>query len=342
MGAIGRVLLQADRVVLTTHITPDGDGLGSAIALLRFLRRRGKDAVLINCSAAPQNLRFLYTRDEFSVFEPDRHDAAISRANVIVATDIGGSARLGKMLEPIRRSKALRVVIDHHIYENDLFDYPLIWEAASSSAEIAYHLIQSMGGTLTLDLALPLYVGLISDTGNFSYSATSPEAHRIAAQLLECGVLPQTVWRQLTCTAPLAKMRILGQCLSRLKLESGGRVVWTSMESAGLLRFRLPARDAFEVVNHLLHLKDVDAGAFFLEIGQDRTKVSLRSAGRVDVCRIARTYGGGGHRFAAGCTIEGKPLDLTIKTVLTDLAAAVDELASGADKESETKDLDGG
>ena len=278
---------------------------------MRFLRSRGKDARFINCSSTPQNLRFLVRTGEFSVWHPRKHEEFLKQAQVIVATDIGGAIRLGKMEGPIRKAAATKVVIDHHIYENDMFDEALIMSGASSSAEIAYDLILHMGGKIDLNLAEPLYAGIVSDTGSFNYAATSPRAHRIAANLLEAGVSPQRMWRKLACESTPQKLKVLGLCLASLRHEFDGRLVWTTVDLKMLKEQEIPARDAFEVVNHFLNIKGVEVGIFFMEISSTKTKVSLRSAGRADVCAIAAGHGGGGHRFAAGCTVDGKNLEET-------------------------------
>jgi len=323
--AIAALLEGASKILLTTHITPDGDGLGSALALLRFLRSKGKDARLINCSATPANLRFLIQRGEFSVWTPRRHRTFLQAADVIIATDIGGPHRLGRMEAPVRRAPGRRVVIDHHIYDNHFFHEALICTEASSSAEITCRLILSMGGRLVPELAEPLYVGLVSDTGNFCYTGTSPEAHRMAATLIEAGAAPHRIWRKLSCECSWKKMRVLGLCLASLREEVEGRVALTSVNLAFLERHEIPARDAFEVINHLLLIKGVEVGVFLMEISKTKTKVSLRSAGRVDVCAFAARHGGGGHRFAAGCTLEDKGLGEATNFCLGEIASLVRE-----------------
>ncbi len=317
---IAGVLENATAVVLTTHVTPDGDGLGSAVALCRFLRSRGKAATVVNCSAAPQDLRWLYQPGEFKIYGPGRGERLVREADVILATDIGGSDRLGKMLEPVRRADATRVVIDHHIYENDLFDEALIETAASSAAELTYHLLRHMGAELGPDLAEPLYVGLVSDTGGFAYSATTARAHLMAATLVDAGVDPHHVWHQTHCQVPHNKMRFLGLLLARLVLECEGRVIWTSTDLDLLKRNDTLPRDAFEVVNNFMRVQGVEVGLFFMEISKTRTKVSLRSTGDVDVSEIAKQFGGGGHRFAAGCTVPDKGLPEAISLLLDQVA----------------------
>lgn len=333
MDAIGRRLHEAGSVVCTTHVTPDGDGLGSALALVRYLRSLGKTAVVLNCSSVPPDLRFLYRSGEFAVYHGQKHLKILKAAQAIVATDIGGASRMGKMTEPVRRTQATKVVIDHHIYDNDFFDLALIKSSASSSAEITYDFLRHLDAEITPEIAEPLYVGLVSDTGGFAYTATSSKAHLMAAELLDAGVDPYDIHRRLTCQVAFGKMRFLGLCLSRLRLEAEGRVVWTDVDLNFLRRNDTVPRDAFEVVNHLLHLKGVEAGAFFMEISNTKTKVSLRSTGLVDVCAIARRYGGGGHRFAAGCTVDGKSLQETIPVILDQLRDALPELDAEEDSQ---------
>ncbi len=323
LDQVAERLERAREVLLTSHITPDADGLGTAIALLRHLRRLGKRAMMVNCSAAPSSLRWIYDSGEFLVFVPGQHESRVQRADVIVATDLGGSARLGRMLEPIRAAQATRVVIDHHHYENDLFDLPLIDMRASSSAELAYRLLQHMGAEMDASIAEPLYAGVVSDTGNFSFPGTKPSVHRMAAHLLECGVDPHVMWRRLSCQVPMAKMRFLGQSLTRMEFLAQGKIAHLAVRTQELRDGGIHARDAFEVVNHLLLVKGVEVGVFFLEIDDQQTKVSLRSQGKVDVAALARRHGGGGHPGAAGCTVKAPGIDGARELVIAELEAAL-------------------
>lgn len=324
-------LRAARRVVLTTHVTPDGDGLGSAIALARTLTAMGKRATVVNCSVAPKELRFLYRKGEFEVYAKERHEHDVLAADAIVATDIGGASRMGKMEPVVRAARGAKIVVDHHVYENDLFDVPYIVIGASSTAELARRLIRELGGTLTPDVAEGLYVGLVADTGSFSYDATTPRAHRFAAELIEAGVDPHRTWRRLQCNKPLLKMRVLGRLLAALEPETDGRVVWCKADLEFLRATGVEPRDAFEVVNHLLHVQGVEAGVFFLQLASDKTKASLRSAGRVDVHGVAASYGGGGHRFASGCTVEHVPFELAMRQILDAVAERVRAADAAAD-----------
>ncbi len=316
-------LRAAKRVVLTTHVTPDGDGLGSAVALLRVLRAAGKRAMIVNCSVAPKELRFIYRKGEFEVFARERHEQDLLTADAVIATDIGGPSRMGKMEPFVRAARGAKIVIDHHVYENDLFDVPYIVIGASSTAELVYDLLTDMGVPITKDLAEPLYVGLVADTGSFAYDATTPRAHHFAAKLIEAGVDPHAMWRKMSCNKPLLKMHVLGKLLASLKPELEGRIVWCQADLAFLKENGVEPRDAFEVVNHLLHVQGVEAGAFFMQLATDKTKVSLRSAGRIDVHGVCASYGGGGHRYAAGCTVDHVPFAEAVRQVLDELSELV-------------------
>lgn len=311
------------KVVLTTHITPDGDGLGSALALLRYLRRNGKSAQVINCSVPPGDLRWLYGKGELSIFNGATEAKALAEADLLIATDLGGAQRLGTMLDPFRKAAGRKALIDHHLYEDDLFQLRCVDTGASSSAEIVYRILTALDAEITADLAVPLYVGLMTDTGSFSYGSTSPASHRMAAALVEAGVQPQEIWFRMACQIPLGKMRCLGLLLARLSTEMDGRLVSASADRDFLARNDTLPRDAFEVVNYFLRVKGVEAGAFFLEVARDLTKVSLRSAGRVDVGRLAAARGGGGHRHASGLTVP-LPLQDAQQSILAELRRELD------------------
>jgi phosphoesterase RecJ-like protein len=263
----------------------------------------GKTAEVINCSVAPQDLRWLYHKGEFRVYNGSSEEQALSDADLLIATDLGGSGRLGNMLPPILRSRCKKAVLDHHIYENDIFDLPVIDPKASSTAEIVYRILIRLRAELDEELAIPLYVGLTSDTGNFRYSSTTRAVHEMAGHLLSSGVRPEEIWHQMECQVPFDKMKCLGLLLARILIEEDGRLAWVSADRKFLERNQTVPRDSFEVVNYFLRLKGVEIGAFLLEIGAHLTKVSLRSSGVVDVSLLALEHGGGGHRFAAGFTL---------------------------------------
>ncbi|MEE9391368.1 MAG: bifunctional oligoribonuclease/PAP phosphatase NrnA [Planctomycetota bacterium] len=307
---------ERDDFLFTTHMTPDGDGLGSQLALLRVLKRKGKSVRILNCSGVPEDLRFLTKPGEVVTFHKDKHADDVKKAKHIVAFDLGGAGRLGRMELPVRGSDAEKILIDHHVYDGELFDLAHIAIKASSSAEITYDVIKKLGGTISADVAEPLYVGLVQDTGSFNYNSTSARTHLIAAEFVDAGVNPYRIWKKLNCQKPYRRVRLMGENIARIRLENEGRLATCKVDLDFLKKQDGEVRDAFEVVNHFLTIKGVEVGVLGLQIGSDRTKFSLRATGAHDVCKIAQGFGGGGHRYAAGFTVEKMGFDVAFETVL--------------------------
>ena len=327
--ALAEYLTRHDEYIFTTHMTPDGDGLGSELALMRSLRAKGKSVQIINCSSVPEDLRFLVRSGEIITYQKDKHASLVREATAIVAFDLGGAGRLGRMEPAVRSSPARKILVDHHIFENDLFDMPLLDTTASSSAEITWRLLGALGVKIDKDVAEPLYVGLIQDTGSFNYNTTSPLSHRIAAEFLEIGVNPYRIWKKLNCQKSFGRVRLMGLNISRIEISQQGKIASLKVDLDFLKRNQGEVRDAFEVVNHFLTINGVEVGCLALQIGSEKTKFSLRSAGRFDVFGIAKSFGGGGHRYAAGFTVDGMSTDQAFNTIMTRVTKLVNS-AGGA------------
>ncbi len=331
--AVARRLLASRDVVVTSHITPDADGIGTAIALIRALRSLGKRARMISCSTAPKEVSFLWRPGEFEVWQQDIHAPQLKDADVIVATDLGGTHRLGRMEVPVREAPGSKIVIDHHAYAEELFDTPLVVMGASSSAEVVSWVLDELGVPISPEIATPLYAGLAADTGWFAYDATSCRALTLAARLVAAGALPNVIWRELECKKSILKMRVFGELLANLKVEHAGRLVHVKVDRQFLKKHQVEPRDTFEVVNHFMRMDGVEAGALFLQLGSDKTKVSVRSAGRIDLLPLAKSFGGGGHRFAVGFTADHIAFDEITSRVLPVLAREI-EVADEAEKQA--------
>ena len=313
---VARHLVDGNDFLFTTHMTPDGDGIGSQLALLRFLKARGKRVKILNCSSVPEDLRFLARSGEITTFHRDKHLGLVAEAASIVAFDLGGSGRLGRMEQPVREAEGEKVLIDHHLFDDKLFDLELIDPDASSSAELTYQVIRSAGGDLDLSLAEPLYVGIVQDTGSFNYNNTSRLTHEIAGACLDAGVNPHRIWKKLNCQKPFRRVRLMGQNIGRITLSCRGRLASVKVDLEYLKQNDGEVRDAFEVVNHFLTIQGVEVGMLALQIGSQRTKFSLRSAGRCDVCAVAKEHTGGGHRYASGFTVEGMEIEAAYQMML--------------------------
>jgi phosphoesterase RecJ-like protein len=301
---IAEIIRQKDRFLLVTHVNPDGDGIGSEIALHRFLKRLGKTSTIVNGHPAPVNFHFLDPKAEVQVYNPSIHQSLASSVDVIFILDISNRDRLGRCGAVVRSSNALTICIDHHISNDKSADVNLIDVEASSTGELIYRLISVMDGEITLDIAEPLYVSLITDTGSFRFSNTNSIAHSIAAHLVEVGVRPRDIYESLYENSSIGRIKLLGFALAELKSAADGRIAWSKITMEMMRATNTRPQECEGFVDYLRLLKDVEVCLLFIELEGGKTKVSLRSRGTVDVNKIAGEFGGGGHQHAAGLFVE--------------------------------------
>lgn len=314
-------LLSASEVVLTTHLNPDGDGAGSQAALARWLQRNGVGVTITNASRIPDNFTFLLP-DGIPVADPRTEaPAAIQKADLAVVLDTSERTRLGDLWEELRRKET--VVIDHHPPDPEAIgDLAVRDPTACATGELVYELITMEGGELELAEARGLYVALVSDTGSFRFSNTTPRTHQIAAHLLECGVDPTEMYRRLFGRMTMSRVELLQRALGSLQRDDELPVAWLVLTQEDMRETGADTEDREGLVEYARRLRGAEVAALFREIPGGRTKVSLRSNGEVDVSAAAREFGGGGHRQAAGILLE-RPLEEARREVLARLRRAV-------------------
>lgn len=311
------------RAVLTTHVNADGDGVGSEIALWHLLKRRGVEPRIANATGIP---------DRFGFLVPDGADASdraareVERADVIVVLDISDLSRLGDLAHPVKRHGAPVACIDHHVSPGTLPDGPrLVTPEASATAELVYDLAASLGWELEPEAARALYVGILTDTGGFRFSNTTPRILRIAAALLECGVDPEEIYERVYASAPEGRVRLVAEVLQTLVVEPDVGLAWVTVPPDALERHGATPDDLDGVVEFPRSIAGVRLAMLFRQLANGRVKVSLRSVGDVDVAEFAHRFGGGGHRKAAGVSFEGTLAEVQERV----LRAAREYLAGG-------------
>jgi phosphoesterase RecJ-like protein len=289
----------ADRFLLTTHENPDGDALGSLLAMKRILERLGKDAVMFLAAKEfplPVEYRFLPLDEVFHEPPADIAD------RVVIFLDCGNIDRMP--LDFLREGESKVINIDHH-HDNTRFGtINLVDVDASCTAEIVYDLAGMLGVEMTSGLANALYVALVTDTGKFMYENTDARSHRMAAGLIEAGVEVNDVYRRLYEHAPVEKLKLLARALEKIELRDNGRLAITYISTED---YAVTGASEALTEGVIDHLRTIDGSAVAAvvrdqaETGRAKRKVSMRSTdGRVDVSAIARLHGGGGHRRAAG------------------------------------------
>ncbi|HEY7529228.1 MAG TPA: bifunctional oligoribonuclease/PAP phosphatase NrnA [Gemmatimonadota bacterium] len=326
-GAIVRILQAASDVVLTTHVHPDGDGLGSEAALAAWLGRRGARVRILNPDPAPRQFSFLATpQAPLGVFQPADADALAS-ADALVILDTSSPGRLGAIVDTFPSLRAVRLCVDHHAPQAEagrsgatpLAHHALVDSAASSTAELAYRLLREAGAEITPAVATPLYVGIAFDTGSFRYSNTTSDAHLVAADLVRHGVEADALYQRMFASYTAARMRLWGRALSALALEFGGRLAWMAVDRELLGDTGAGPEELDGLVEQGRRIQGVQVSVLFREDGPRETKVSFRSHGATDVHALAGRFGGGGHRNAAGATLP-LPLREAVDRVLGEAA----------------------
>ncbi len=297
-------LRQAAKLLLTTHENPDGDALGSLLAMHWVLEQIGKDSVMY---VSPDEFPLPYEYRDM-VFEgllvapPDDLDE-----RTVVFLDCGNIERMP--VDFLRREGVHILNVDHH-HDNTRFGtVNLVDPTASCTAEIVWCLARELGAELTPQIADAMYVGLVTDTGRFSYENTSPDSHRMAAELIEAGVDPHLVNRRLYEDLPYGRLQLLQRALASVQREEGGAMTLASLTRSDFEDAEALETDAEGIVDHMRAVEGTAVAVLVRELlAEDRRglrKVSLRATdGRVDVSRIARAFGGGGHPQAAGFTTE--------------------------------------
>jgi phosphoesterase RecJ-like protein len=310
---IAAALPAGRRVVLTTHVNADGDGVGSEIGLWHLLRARGVDASIANPTGIPERFDFLV---------PDGADASdravreIERADTIVVLDIGDLSRLGDLGNAVRQRAVPTVCIDHHVSPGSLPPGPrLVAPEATATAELVFDLASALAWPLTAESARALYVGILTDTGGFRFANTSARALRVAAALLEQGVDPEGIYESVYASAPEGRVRLTAEVLQTLVVEPEVGLAWVTVPPDALDRHDATPDDLDGIVEFPRSIAGVRLALLFRQIANGRIKVSFRSMGAVNVAELAHQFGGGGHRKAAGASLEGAMGDVQ-RTVL--------------------------
>ena len=303
--AIRDLLRARKNFVLTTHINPDGDAIGSELAMALFLREAGKTATIINHSPTPAVYDFLDPAGTIRQYSPARDNGLLAGAEVIVVLDANRSDRTASMEAPLLASRATKVCIDHHLDPGSFADLTLVDEDATSAGEIVYRLL--VGHPLSPDVASALYTAIMTDTGSFRYPRVDPAIHRIVAHLLECGADPVALYSKVYERWSPGRIHLLGETLARLKTDAEGRIASVAITQEMLKRTGTAEEDTDNFTMYPMSLQGVVLGILFLEL-PDGVKVSFRSRGKIPADELAREFGGNGHRNAAGARLPGASL----------------------------------
>ena len=311
------------RICLTTHVNPDGDGLGSEVGLAHFLRGLGCQVSIVNPTPTPARFAFLF-RDLPGVDRTAEAVKELRRADLIVVLDISDISRLGMLQQAVAERGVPVLCVDHHASPSNLPEGPRYVEpAAAATGELIFEIAFANAWPLTEAAARALYVAIMTDTGGFRFSNTHPRTLRVAAELLETGIDPESIYLAVYSNAPEGRPRLLADALQTLVVEPELGLAWVTIPPRAIERYGLTADDLEGIVEHPRSIAGIRLAILFREVSQGRIKVSLRSVGEVDVAEFAHRFGGGGHAKAAGAAVPGSMAE--VQTLI--LAAARDYLA---------------
>ena len=316
-------LVSGRRCVLSTHMNADGDGCGSETALARLLAQRGIESRIVNPTPWPELFNFLLEPDVKD--DTARGSRALSKLDMLIVLDISDVKRLGNLAESVRALHVPRLVIDHHIASDDpAGDIVLTDTSACATGELVYDLACELGLEITPLIARSLYTAILTDTGGFRFSNTSPRALAIAADLLANGVDPEEMYQRIYASSPVGRVRLMAEVLATLGIDETVGLAWLTMSADALERFSVRSEDLDGIVEHARSIAGTRMALFFRDLGYGKVKVSFRSTGTVDVNRFARQFGGGGHARASGALIAGA-LDEVRDQVVTSARAFLEQ-----------------
>ncbi len=320
--AVRNALMASRKTVLTTHLNADGDGAGCEVAVASWLRANGAEAYIVNPTPFPDAFRFLVP-DERWILPAGSEEArdVCAQADLAVVLDTGEVPRIGRLRSMIRDLKT--VVVDHHPPgDHPLGGISLRDPEACATGELIYDVFLDADGPWDPAAVDGMYVAILTDTGSFRFSNATPACHRVAAELIQRGADPEDLYSRIYGSAPVRKYRLLEAALATLEHDEEHGIAWMRVPTDAFRALDAQPDDLEGMVDVPRGIEGAHVGLLFRSSNSGEIKVSFRSNGPLDVNRLARTWGGGGHVKASGCMLPG-PMDRAVEEVLEETRKAV-------------------
>jgi len=302
------------RFVLSSHSRPDGDSIGSQLAMVYALRALGKEAIAINADAAPPPLMQFPGVPEIRIapaVEGEFDAAIIMECSDLARTGVSGLDR------------SFVINIDHHPGNTGFGQLMWFDSSAAACGEMVFDLVKALGIPLSREIATHVYLAILTDTGSFHYSSISPRTFEICRETLEAGVDPVLVARNVYDSNSMGRLKLFGAVLSAMQIDATGRIAIVYLDHDMAREAGGTYEDTEGLINLPLTVKEIEAVVFFKQIEGEQYRVSMRSKGDIDVGGVAKTFGGGGHKNAAGCTVSGA-IDALQKLFIAKIEDAID------------------
>ena len=308
--------------LLTSHVRPDCDALGSELGMAGVLEALGKQAWIVNAHKTPPNLAWIDPERKIKALGVDVQLSDLEAIEVFMVLDTSAWAQLGEMALALRSTAAKKVVLDHHVSEDDLGAENFKDTQAEATGRLVLEAAGQLGVKLTPEIATPLFAAIATDTGWFRFGSTTGNTLRFAGQLIDAGARPSEIYRQLYEQDSLARLQLIGRTLARAQSELAGRLIHTAIFQEDFAATGALPSDTEDVINMTLGVAGTQVAVILVEQPTHKFKLSLRSRSTVDCSRLAEQFGGGGHKAAAGAMVEG-PFAVAQATVLDAVRAAM-------------------
>jgi len=298
-------LEKSSRVVLTTHVNADGDGTGSEVAMALWLKSKGIECWIVNPTRFPPTFEFLLRRSDLVVRAgSDAATEICASADRLLVLDTGETSRIGRMKSATDHLP--KTIIDHHVEgQSPIKGVAVRDETACATGELVYDLLLLAEAEITPRIAQAIYVAILTDTGSFRFSNSTPEAHRITAELIEHGAEPERIYERVYGSSSLDRYRLLAASLAELEVDEEARLAWMTVPAEAYDMYASAPEDLDGFVDYPRSVRDAEVGLLFRTTQSGDTKVSFRSRGRANVNEMAREFGGGGHAMASGALVGG-------------------------------------
>ncbi len=309
MDEIKAELKKSNSIVITTHKSPDGDAIGSSLALYHFLKKEGKDVTVVVPDAFPDFLNWMDGCDKIVYYDTQTKLAneIIGKSEVIFSLDYNSLTRISDLRNPIEKSNATKIVIDHHQDPKDFANHYFVDTNSCSTCQLIYEFIEKLEGLDKIDKAIGecIYCGIMTDTGSFRYPSTTSKTHQIIAHLIDLGVENSKIHQAVYDNSSEHRLRLLGYALTKkMVVLSEHKAAYISLSEEELKRFSFKIGDVEGLVNYALSINGIKFAALIIE-KEDMISLSLRSKGDFYVNKIANNhFNGGGHIYAAGGMLE--------------------------------------
>jgi len=316
------VIRAHQKILLTSHVRPDCDALGSELGMAGVLDALGKDVIIVNGQETPSNLAFIDPTDRIQTLGEDISVEDAAAVDLLMVLDTSAWAQLGPMGDVLRGTGAKKIVVDHHVSEDDLDAEPFKNTSAEATGRLVVEAAEALDVQLTPEIANPLFAAVATDTGWFRFQSAGSGTYRIGAKLIDAGADPAAIYRELYERDTLGRIRLRGEVLSRIRTEADGRLAHTYVRKDDFERVGAVPSDTEDLVNMCLEIDGAEAAVILVEQLTGGFKISFRSQCALDCSELAQSFGGGGHKAAAGAFID-RPFEEAQATVLDAVRAAM-------------------